>query len=345
MFYAVNDSLIVDKLYFNFLPSWCNKNYGICLGEKFFFDADYRVKIIMELDRIVAERLPSLHIGSKNPKPQVIQPELHNAVTPAAAGCEIIYPDDAYPCNGHISDDEILQLQPVTHLLTMFPYNEIVSQVNYLNRKLNTSIQPFIHPRGPLNDSILIKGFEFFGDLLNPNSASKHLMNFCFSISSAAIKHDRNDFGFNDLIWLANCTTEMIGPNTYNKLMFDYDAKLYDLITRNQKEFGIHHCGLFDTFVETYRKFKKIDWLEIGSPSDIKKALAAFPETTIQYIINTRFLQKASLDQVQQMMQEILESAKSNLHRLRLHVADIEYGTPDETLTAIYKTCKKTAFR
>lgn len=341
MFYAVNDSLIVDKLYFNFLPSWCHKNYGICLGEKFFFNADYRVETIMELDRILAERFPSLHIGSNDPEPQVIQPELHNAVTPAAAGCEIIYPDDAYPCNRYISDDQILHLQPVTDLLTMFPYNEIISQVNYLNRKFNTRVKPFIHPRGPLNDAILIKGFEFFGDLLNPNSASKHLMNFCFSISSAAIKHNRNDFSFNDLIWLANCTTEMIGPNTYNKFIFDYDVRLYDLITRNQKEFGLHHCGLFDTFIETYRKFKKIDWLEIGAQSNIAKALETFPETIIQYVIDIYFLQIASVGQVKQLMEEILESVNSNRHRFRLHVADIEYGTPDENLIAIYETFKE----
>jgi len=51
--------------------------------------------------------------------------------------------------------------------------------------------------------------------------------------------------------------------------------------------------------------------------------------------VDTYFLQKASVDQVQQLMEEILESANSNLHRFRLHVADIEYGTPDENLIAI----------
>ena len=89
MWFSVNEKLPVDQMWFNFLPSWWNKNYGVTFGERFIFDPDYRIETYLFLERTLAQRFPSLHLGSKNPKPTVIAPELYNATTPAAAGCKI----------------------------------------------------------------------------------------------------------------------------------------------------------------------------------------------------------------------------------------------------------------
>lgn len=340
MWYNVNDSLKINLIY-NFLPSWWNRNYGLTFGERYVFGPDYRVELLMFMERTVRRRFPELCIGSEEPEPQVGGPDFGNTITPAAAGCEVVYPEDNYPWNRHLQSEAIPKLKAPENLSETFPYKEVVSQIGYLNRKFGKDVPPVLNSRGVLNDAILIGGPEFFADFAQETMNAEFLLNFSYGMLNSVINCNHLRLGYKGLVMLTNCMIMMISPAMYEKRFFGYDQDIYNLTSGFGQEFGIHHCGIFDKYTSKYRKIPRINFLEIGWNSDVKLALKMFPETIIQYIISATFISSAQRGEVKKKMEEILEAAKGDWHRFRLSVPDIEFGTPDENLKEIHACCKK----
>jgi len=341
MWYLVQDQLSINQLCYNFLPSWWRGYYGLNFGEKFWFDPDYRVELYRFMERTVHARFPSLHIGSPDPEPQVITPDFGNATTPAAAGCEIIYPEDNYPWNKHLSDEKIDQLKLPSGLDGIFPYREITSQVKYLNHKLDKDAAPWWNERGILNDAMLIGGSDFFVELTNHTEKARILVNFSRGILNSVIRQNHCVFGHKKMIILANCAVMMVSPTMYIQDVLELDRQVHQLVISFDQPFGIHHCGYFDKYGPAYRQIPKIDWLEIGWESSIRKTLDLFPEAIVQYILSAAFLQTASRNEVKEKMFQILEAAYGDWYRFRLSMPDVEYGTPDENLYEIFDACKR----
>ena len=50
----INDKLPIKSAWFNFMPSWWYRNYGIEYGERMIFDPDYRVETHRTMRRIMS---------------------------------------------------------------------------------------------------------------------------------------------------------------------------------------------------------------------------------------------------------------------------------------------------
>ncbi len=343
MWYNVNDQLLIDGLFFNFLPSWWRANYGLAFGEKFVFDPDYRVELHRFMERTVCQRFPGLHIGSQDPQANVIMPDFGNAITPAAAGCQVVYPVDNYPWNQHLPWEKVSNLSLPADLGVTFPYSEILSQVNYLNRKLDKSFQPVWNSRGVLNDAALIGGPDFLAEFAENTPAAQVLEHYSFGMLCAVIQANHTRFNYQDMVMLTNCTVMMVSPRMYALRLAGYDQQIYQQVTHQGQKLGIHHCGSFEKYAPTYHAIPQIAWLEIGWGSDFRLALDLFPETIIQYILSAVFVLNASRQEVKDKIDEILETARARdgWNRFRLTMPDLEAGTPDENLYQIYECCKK----
>ncbi len=314
----------------------------MAFGEKFWFDPDYRVELYRFMERTIHERFTSLRIGSPDPAPQVIAPDFGNATTPAAAGCEIVYPEDNYAWNKHLSNEKIYQLKLPSALDGIFPYREITSQVKYLNHKLDKDTAPWWNVRGILNDAILIGGSDFFVELANHTEKARILVNFSRGILNSVIRQNHCVFGHTNMIILTNCAGMMVSPTMYIHDILEHDCQVHRLATRFGQPFGIHQCcSNFEKYGPAYRQIPKIDWLEIGWESSIRKTLDLFPEAIVQYILSAAFFQTASRNEVKEKMVQILEAAYGDWYRFRLSMPDVEYGTPDENLYEIFDVCKR----
>jgi hypothetical protein len=342
MWYTVKDSLAIDGLFFNFLPSWWVSNYGLSFGERFVFDADYRSELHRFMERTVFERFPGLGIGSADPQPQVVVPDFGNAITAAAAGCEVVYPVDNYPWNQHLPWDKIAGLRLPQDLGSTFPYSEIQAQVNYLNHKLGKDVPPLWNSRGVLNDAALIGGPDFLTEFALQTPAANNLEQYSFGMLQAVIQANHERFNYREMVMLTNCTVMMVSPALFAQRLFPYDEAIYQQVTRQGQKLAIHHCGNFEKYAPIYRRLPEIAWLDIGWGSDYRLALDLFSETTLQYILSAVFVLTASAVEVQTAIAEILERTRPNdgWRRFRLCMPDIEAGTPDENLYQIFNACK-----
>jgi hypothetical protein len=341
MWYLVQDSLAIDGLWYNFMPSWWRGNYGVSFGERIIFDPDYRVEVHRFMARTLTERLPELHIGSADAQPEVILPDFGNAITAALAGCEVVYPEDNYPWNRHLAPDAIERLVPPEDIAEAFPYSEIARQVAYLNSKLGLDARPSWKNRGVLNDAALIGGTDFFAEFAEDTPTARHLLDYCNRVMTMLIARNGRAAVPAEMAILYNCMVMMVSAGTYRNKLLAYDQNAHALSDALGQSFGIHHCGNFERYAATYRTLPRIDWFEIGWGSDIRTALEQFPETTIQYILSAVFIASASRAEVRETIAGILDTARGDWHRFRLTMPDIECGTPDDNLREIYACCKE----
>ena len=341
MWYSVNDTLAINLLTYNFLPSWWRGNYGLTFGKKIVFDPDYRVELHRFMTRTVNERFPGLHIGSKDAPAQVVLPDFGNAITAAAAGCEVMYSEDNYPWNQHLPMEKVSSLRVPSDLRNVFPYSEISQQVAYLNRKLGTDSPVTWNSRGVLNDAALIGGPAFLEEFGADTPNARHLLAYSNGMLTTVIRANHDLFHYQDMVMLTNCTIMMVSPSTYEKRLRHYDLAVEQLVTSQDQRLGIHHCGSFEKYAHIYQKIPDLLWLEIGWGSDFRLALDLFPQTFVQYILSAVFVSTATRMEVRQKITEILEIARGAWHRFRMTMPDVDAGTPDENLYEIYDVCKK----
>jgi hypothetical protein len=338
MWYAVKGDLRIDGLCFNFLPSWWHRNHGIAFGERWVFDPDYRTDALQFMERTVYERFPGLGIGSADPAPAVTMPDFGNAVTPALAGCRVDYPVDNYPWNRHLDAGSVARLRVPERIADAFPYTEIVRQARHLSRKLGRATPPRLPPRGVQNDAVLIRGIEFFEDAVVDSPACRRLLEYSAGVLAAVIEANAG-FGSLDDILLANCTAPMAGPGFYAQTVLPLELPLHDLARSRGMRFCLHHCGVFDPYVPHYRRFPRLDFIEIGWGSDPALALSSFPEATVQYIVLPSFVLSSTASAVRNRIEGLIDAARGSLGRFRISVPDLEHGTPEENLAAIRAAC------
>jgi uroporphyrinogen-III decarboxylase len=339
--FTVRDKVAIKSLGLAFLPSWWNKNYKVSFGEKYFFDPDYRVETTRYMSRTIKQHFPDLHIGSKNPQPEVVMPGLINATGVATAGGEVFFFEDSDPWDKHLPYEAIEKLKFPENIEEVFPYNEVVSQTKYLNNKLGKDKRPYLWRNGVLNDAIHIMGDKMLLGLANNDDVAKQVLDYSYGMFIKVMDYNYRTDSFPEFSMIANCTAVMVGPSRYENSLYSYDRNIIQRFYDRNQKFMLHHCGKFDNFIASYRRIPHIDMLQIGFESNVKSALEAFPEAILEYLYSPYLLMHGSRSDIREKTNEILESSQGNWDRFSIAVADVDYGVPDENLLEIYECCKK----
>jgi len=332
----VNAKVRIAKLAYGFLPSWWNKGYGLRFGSKYVFDPDFRIEQNMRMKKLLAERFPWLCLDEPAFKPAHILPDFGNACTAAYAGCEVIYPDDNHPWNEHLEPALADRLKLPEDISAVFPYSVMIDQNEYINLKYGFDIPPaIVYPGGILNDAVKLMGADFFLELYDDSRAARKLLEFVYGIVERTLDFNYSH-GHTGWVVIANCCVKMISPKLYEDRLLAYDLAVYQKTTEHGAAFGIHHCGIFDAYAESYRNVPKMDFLEIGWGSDIRLALDLFPEAAVSYMFGVSYALFENRDAIRREMDRILRAADGHWDRFSINVSDIEYGTPDENLKEIF---------
>ena len=338
---AFQEKLPIAGGHFNFLPSWWYENYGI-EHDRVVLDPNYRVKAWMAMEKAMHDRFGEARLGNPDPRPCAPPANWGNALIPAVAGCDVVLTKDQYPANRHLDEERIGGLSPPEQIENIYPYSETIRQAGYLNRKYGTDVKPTFGIRGELNDSLLIRGSEHLGDLIVDTRRARHLMDYCHQLYLRQMEWDHG-VAPGGAVMIFHCANIMIGPRTYSEAILDYDVDTRRKVSELGMVFHIHNCGRAHEYIESYRKLGPVESLDIGTDSDLRQVMEAFPDSKVSYIINARWLKSAALSEIADGMKAIFERASGHLNRLFFNVADIESGTPDENLCQFYQCCRTAA--
>jgi hypothetical protein len=191
---------------------------------------------------------------------------------------------------------------------------------------------------------VQICGAEFFVDYYANPDRARRLLGLMRELQRQSIDYFARTAALPSLMvggrqaqyfCMANCTIPMTGPRIYKEWLLEYDLEAASQMARGGRKYAIHHCGKFDDFAELYSHIDNIAWLEIGGESDLRRALDAFPEARIQYIIDYQLLMNGTVENIRQLMSSLLDAAGPDTGRLSMSVPDIEYGTPEANVRAV----------
>jgi len=341
---SINDTIPIKGAFFNFMPSWWHHHFGFEYGEKIVFDPNYRIALHQAMRRAMAQRFKAARLGETDPKPLAMAPDWGNAVIGALCGCEVEYPADNYPLMRHLPEDRVGSLAVPADLWETFPYSEILRQARAMSAKLDADIAPAIPTRGILNEAVLLRGDTLFTDMFVEPEKAARVLDFSYSLMKDQIGANAR-FGGSPVM-LTNCTVPMVGPSTYEQRLLSYDAGIARVCEEQGVGFFIHHCGVFDPYARAYRTLSpRVGLLDIGHESDLRAALEMFPEADVSMIVSTHLLRTGAVADVEAKIDQILDAARGNWHRLQLNLADIDVGTPDENILAVYERLKAHAGR
>jgi hypothetical protein len=327
-----------------FNPNWWYRNYGISFDQSFYLDLDRRIANDVVMRRALHERFG---LGEPNPQAQPIIGSQHIAggfVVPALLGVEIRFSphDAAWPVPANLTREAAMALR-VPDIRKNWPMKQLIEDMDALEGKFGW-VAGDLNTGGILNTALELRGQELFVDILDDPQVVDHLFEVIAHTELVVAKCIRGRTGTasiavnRSLINAApqaflesNCSVQMISPATYQQRLLPW----HRLLARHLEPFGIHHCGnnlqLFSrTYAETAAAFYDVGW-----GSDVGQCSAAFPDAFLNLRLSPVRLLTCTAEETRQDAFELLRAA-GRTRRVGLCCINIDYGTPDENVRALF---------
>ena len=331
-----------------FNPNWWFRNYGISFDESFYLDCRQRIVNDVTMRRALYERF---RIGKAEPQPRPIIGSQHIAggfVIPALLGVEIRFSrnEAAWPVAMNLTRERILALR-VPDIRTTWPMDRLLADMDALEKEFGY-VCGNVNTAGVLNTALELRGQQLFMDLLDDEEVVRHLfavvaetetavaecMRACTGTSSVAV--NRSIINVDPRIHIeANCSVQMISPAVYRKSLLPWHSYL----AQRLRPFGIHHCGEnLHFFASAYAETQAV-FYDVGWGSDVTRCSTALPSAFLNLRLNPVRLLSGTAQEVRQDVLELLRAAGRD-SRVGLCCINMDYGTPDENVRAIFEAAR-----
>ena len=285
---------LMAPVMFNFMPSWWHRHYGIDFGERMFADVEHRARTVREMNRLAYDRFGNIGVGEPDPGLSYGVDDLGNATMPAALGVEVVFYNDQYAEPRPLSEGQIEALVGPVDVTQLYPISEVIRQGRYVRERYGIDAKPVWNCHGVQNMCVQICGSGFFMDYYANPERARRLLGLARDLQRQSIDYFAGQDAFAGVIVGGrkveyfcglNCTIPLSGPRIYEDWLLAYEHDAASQMARYGRAYAIHHCGNFDMYAQMYSRVDNIVWLEIGWGSDLRKALDAFPNAWIQYIV------------------------------------------------------------
>jgi hypothetical protein len=338
------------ELVFN--PRWWNQTAGVAFTRDFYFDASTRERNDMLMRRALYEQFGDIGLGEANPSPRPVAGSLHVAggfVIPALLGAKIQFEPDAapqpLPC--HLSLDQLERLE-VPDWRNLWPLDELIrswdnqeSQYGYLVGDVNTD--------GLLNAAYHFYGQDLFADFYAAPERVHRVLDVIARLIAEVALYVRGRTGSasiavnrmvervdRSLFLHANCSVQMISPRSYRTMQLPVEQRMAEAI----RPFGVHHCGANLHQVASAYAELGLAFADVGWGSDVAACRAALPGTFLNLRLSPIRMLQCTPDEVAADASALLQAA-GPLDEVGLCCINMDYGTPDENLFAVYEVVER----
>jgi hypothetical protein len=343
-------SFLPFELVFN--PNWWHRTAGISFARPFYFDAAARVANDMNMRRVLHERFGDIGLGEENPQPRPVAGSLHVAggfVIPALLGAEIRFSTDEapQPLPVHLTPDDIDRLEK-PDFRTTWPMQELIAdwdaleaEYGYLVGDLNTD--------GLLNAAYHFYGQDLFADFYDAPDRVRRVLTVIADLivdvasyvrertGSCSIAVNRMAERVDPRLFIhANCSVQMISPASYRGLHLPVEQHMASRI----QPFGIHHCG--DNMHRVAAAYAELDisFADVGWGSDVAACRAALPDTFLNLRLSPIRMLQCTPAEVAADAERLLQAA-GPLDQVGICCINMDYGTPDGNLFAVYEVVER----
>jgi uroporphyrinogen-III decarboxylase len=344
------DQAIPVELVFN--PNWWYQTAGISFDGAFYLDPQRRIENDVLMRRVLYERFGELGMGEANPQPRPIIGSRHVAggfIIPALLGAEIRFEKDAapQPLPVHLDMAQIEGFEK-PDFRTTWPMPELIRQMDALEAQWGY-VMGALNTDGLLNAAYHFYGQDLFVDFYTaPDRVRKFLEIIGELIVDVALyMRERTGevsipvnrmVGHVDprMFFHANCSVQMISPKSYREMQLPVEQEMAKRI----RPYGIHHCGdNLHKIAPVYAELP-LAMVGVGWGSDVTVVREALPDTFLNLRLNPVRMLHASAQEIAADTRNLLANA-GPLENTGICCINMDYGTPDENIFAMYEVVKE----
>lgn len=347
-------------------PNWVSQETGVKFDESYFMDPGHRrqengavSKWLMEFNNTLEQRFGKYNvewfpigisgIGGvfDNRSVDVITvglPQTFVLVT-AMFGGEIVYFDSdnpdvkGYPLAdiqhpSEIRVPDVANTWPVNVYLKQ--YDELVEKYGRENVELFADVDaetgmPLWYMHSPLTIAYRLRGEQIFLDMFeNPGMAQAVLDVALETVWQLFKLYEQRVEKKIRFLPVAACIASLISPSLYDQ----WEIPRLRLLIEHFGTARIHSCGRSSHMLKTWSKLPNLGEMELGAGTDIARTREFWPETTINYLIDTPKFVRYTPGQIRQEVQEVIEQSGAGPLVI---LWPAETGTSLETIEAIYE--------
>ena len=134
----------------------------------------------------------------------------------------------------------------------------------------------------------------------------------------------------------ANCSVQMISPASYRALHLPVEQRMASRI----QPFGIHHCG--DNMHRVAAAYAElgIAFADVGWGSDVAACRAALPDAFLNLRLSPIRMLQCTPAEMAADAERLLQAA-GPLDQVGLCCINMDYGTPDDNIFAVYEVVER----
>ncbi len=344
------DTFLPLELVFN--PNWWHKTAGISFERPFYFDSSTRAANDVRMRQVLYQRYAQMGQGEPDPQPRPIIGSPYVAggfVIPALLGAEIRFEADAapQPLPLHWSVEQVEAFTP-PDFHTCWPMNELIAgwdaleaQYGFLVGDLNTD--------GLLNAAYHLYGQDLFADFYNAPERVQRLLRQIGDLIADVALYVRRRTGTSSVsvnrmvarltpspFLHANCSVQMISPRSYRAMQLPIEQGMAARIA----PFGVHHCGdNMHLFAGDYARIPAV-FCDVGWGSDVARCRQALPDAFLNLRLSPIRMLQCTPQEIAADTEALLQAA-GPLEKTGICCINMDYGTPDENLFAMFAVIER----
>lgn len=319
-----------------FSPNFYEHKLGVRYTRSDWEDPIRRTEMDREIRRMLYDRFGHVGIGEKDPAPNPNIEAYGHRFMPALLGCEIRYHSDQAPAAVPI-DDAWNKLENFS--IESFETSDVMCKQACdaeILRKKYGHCSGMINTGSALNVAVIVFGEEFLVACASEPELATHVLT---DINRLILKlYEKVTHRYQPDIYplpqidiaYGNCPAIMLSPAMYRRVVLPADLWM----RRHAPNFHLHHCGVFDGYIDLYQELKPTT-LDISGGSNYALIRKAFPKTPFSLIINAPDVELAKPAQIDELVGRMAHESGPDEWLSYIWVSELGSDADDEVVCAL----------
>ena len=344
-----------------------HERFGLDFGERFHADILFRVRTLMEIDRLVWEAFGSLGLGYEEPFPRAtIEPFGHRFI-PVLYGSDCAYAAAEEPAARYrrLDPAELGSLPGWTpeRFEASDAVRQVVSQARTLQARYDRldeyaarmEYNPHYRPLSSLQNlgSVINTAVSVFGEevLLLYEDDPALLRAFYRNVTDLMLlclrQFPQVDGRRLDHVFVGDCTVAMISPRQYEACNLAFDAELCGYAASIGADFLVHQDSSATPHLSNYARLGAVQELDFGQDTDFSEAARLFPGASANCILFPSWLAATPVEEIRSELTRLMRAGRP-FKRFTFSIFEVDpvlaAGKIHE-LAEVFRQCAETASR
>jgi len=318
---------------------WYHARLSLDFSESVMTDPIKRTEMYREAEYGLYKLFGDVGLGQDDPKPNPIPTGSYgHRFMSALFGCDVYYQKNQAPQAISLETDfDQMERMAVPDLQTSGVFRRALEDADVMRKKYGVC-SGHITAGSPLNVAVSVFGENFLAACIIEPQIAGHVLRVIAETEQKLYYEYMNIMepdvypsdDMNTGLGYGNCPAVMVSPRVYREVVLPVDK----WFRANTKTFNLHHCGVFDNYIDIYQELHPTA-LDIGGGSDYEAIRRVFPEVPCSLIVNAVDVETQPVSEIDSLIGRVVQTAGPVDKISSIRVIDIGTRMSDDSIRAV----------